>query len=83
MICRLKSYCFSGESSLGQMDRTVLILLSWIVFCSVEWEELFPICILQSFASIATQDSNESPLILGLKENSHGKPRFHFQAFFS
>jgi exonuclease III len=35
------------------------------VFCSVEWEEAFPDCLLQSSA---TQDSDHCPLILGLQD---------------
>jgi hypothetical protein len=48
------------------------------VFCSVDWEELFPNCLMQSSAS---QDSDHCPLILGLHAIKRGKKRFHFEAF--
>jgi exonuclease III len=48
------------------------------VFCSVEWEEAFPDCLLQSSV---TQDSDHCPLILGLHDVKRGKRRFHFEAF--
>jgi exonuclease III len=46
------------------------------VFCSVDWEDLFPDCLLNS-----TQDSDHCPLILGLHDVKRGKRRFHFEAF--
>jgi hypothetical protein len=48
------------------------------VFCSIEWEEVFPNYLLQSLAS---QDSDHCPLVLGLQENKQGKRRFHFESF--
>jgi hypothetical protein len=56
-------------SNLGQLDR---------VFCSVDWEELFPNYLLQSCTS---QDSNHCPLVLGLHAIKRGKKRFHFEGF--
>lgn len=44
----------------------------------MEWEELFPDCLLQSMAS---NDSDHCPLLLGLKDNLPGTRRFHFEAF--
>jgi hypothetical protein len=44
----------------------------------VEWEDLFPNCLLQSMAS---NDSDHCPLLLGLKDNLSGTQRFHFEAF--
>jgi exonuclease III len=59
-----------GDSpTLSRLDR---------VFYSIEWENLFPNCVLQSAAS---QDSDHCPLILGLNDLLRGKGRFHF-AFF-
>lgn len=46
------------------------------VFCSLT--SYFPNVLLQSSAS---QDSDHWPLLLGLKDNFHGKKGFHFQAF--
>jgi hypothetical protein len=46
--------------------------------CSVDWEVLFPDCMLQSSA---TQDSDHCPLILDLHDLMCGKRRFHFESF--
>jgi hypothetical protein len=61
----------NGQSSptLVKLDRA---------FCSVDWEELFPNCLLQSSA---LQDSDYCPLILGLHVVKRGKKRFHFEVF--
>jgi hypothetical protein len=59
----------SSSPTLVKLDR---------VFCSVEWEECFPNCLLQSAASV---DSDHCPLILGLNDTHPGKRRFHFEAF--
>ena len=59
----------SGTPTLVRLDR---------VFCSGDWEDRFPNCLLQSSAS---DDSDHCPLILGLRDNLPGKPRFHFEAF--
>ncbi|XP_066374880.1 uncharacterized protein [Miscanthus floridulus] len=48
------------------------------VLCSVDWEEKFPNCLLQSMAS---NDSDHCPLLLGLRDNKDGRRRFHFEAF--
>ena len=48
------------------------------VLCSVDWEEKFPNCLLQSMAS---NDSDHCPLLLGLRDNMVGRRRFHFEAF--
>jgi exonuclease III len=47
-------------------------------FYSVDWEQTFPNCLLQSAAS---QDLDHCPLILGLNDINKGKRRFHFEAF--
>jgi hypothetical protein len=49
-----------------------------MAFCSVDWDDLFPNCLLQSSAS---QDSDHCPLILGLHDIKRGKRRFHFESF--
>jgi hypothetical protein len=48
------------------------------VLCTVDWEDLYPNCSLQS---LATNDSVRCPLYLGLKDNFSGTKRFHFEAF--
>jgi hypothetical protein len=48
------------------------------VLCTVDWEELYPNCLLQSLAS---EDSDHCPLALGLKDNHSGSRRFHFESF--
>ena len=61
---------FSNASpTLVRLDR---------MFCSLDWEEKFPGCLLQSHAS---SDSDHCPLILGLKDTIASKKRFHFEAF--
>ena len=59
----------SASPTLVRLDR---------VFCSLEWEEMFPVCLLQSYAS---GDSNHCPLLLGLQDSPASKRRFHFEAF--
>jgi hypothetical protein len=61
----------------NQREAPVLVKLDR-VFCSVDWEMIFPNVLLQSSASI---DSDHCPLILGLHDNISGKRRFHFEAF--
>jgi exonuclease III len=39
------------------------------VLCSVDWEDIFPNCLLQSTAS---DDSDHCPLLLGLRDNMRG-----------
>lgn len=48
------------------------------VFCPVDWEELYPNCLLQSRA---TEDSDHCPLILGLNDIKANRRRFHFESF--
>jgi len=55
--------------TLSKLDR---------VFSTIEWENLFPNCLLQSAAS---QDSDHCPLILGLNDMLPGKGRFQFASF--
>jgi exonuclease III len=59
----------SSSPTLVRLDR---------VFCSLEWEELFPDCLLHSRPS---GDSDHCPLLLGLQDRHVGKRRFHFEAF--
>ena len=59
----------SASPTLVRLDR---------VFCSLEWEEMFPDCLLQSCAS---GDSDHCPLLLGLQDSPASKRRFHFEAF--
>jgi exonuclease III len=63
----------------NQQNVHVLVKLDR-VFCSVDWELLFPNVLLQSTAS---QDSDHCPLILGLRDNKSGKRRFHFESFWT
>ena len=49
------------------------------VLCTVDWEDRFPNCLLQSLAS---DDSDHCPLLLGLRDNNtQGRRRFHFESF--
>jgi endonuclease/exonuclease/phosphatase family metal-dependent hydrolase len=48
------------------------------VFCSANWEDLYPDCILHSNA---TELYDHCPLSLNLKEDVEGKHRFHFESF--
>jgi hypothetical protein len=64
------SSLISGASpTLVKLDR---------VFCSIDWENQFPDCILQSEA---TEDSDHCPLILGLNDGHSRKRRFRFESF--
>jgi hypothetical protein len=45
---------------------------------SIDWEDIFPNCLLQSTAS---DDSDHCPLLLGLHDNLRGRRRFHFESF--
>jgi len=60
-------------------DSPTLVKLDRVL-CSVDWEQLFSDCLLQSAAS---EDSDHCPLILGLTDRKAGKPRFHFEPFWS
>jgi hypothetical protein len=63
------SSSISGSSpTLVKLDR---------VF-SVEWEDIFPNCLLQN---AATDNSDHCPFILGLVDGHLGKKRFRFQCF--
>jgi endonuclease/exonuclease/phosphatase family metal-dependent hydrolase len=67
-----RKFTWSGggvSPTLSKIDR---------VFCSVDWENEFPNCLLQSTASM---DSDHCPLILGLGDLLPGKGRFHFESF--
>jgi hypothetical protein len=46
--------------------------------CTLDWENLYPNVLLQS---VASEDSNHCPLLLGLNDIKPGKKRFHFEAF--
>jgi len=59
----------SASPTLVRLDR---------VFCSLEWEELFPDCLLQSSSSY---NSDHCPLIFGLMDNPPSRGRFHFEDF--
>lgn len=59
----------SASPTLVRLDR---------LFCSLDWEEQFPGCLLQSAASF---DSDHCPLVLGLQDIIVSKKRFHFEAF--
>jgi endonuclease/exonuclease/phosphatase family metal-dependent hydrolase len=48
------------------------------IFCTADWEDMFPNCLLQSSAS---QISDHCPLLLGLHGLVQGKRRFHFESF--
>ena len=58
-------------------DNPTLVHLDRM-FCSADWEDLFPGCLLQSAAS---HDSDHCPLLLGLQDVNRAKGRFFFQAF--
>jgi len=49
-----------------------------MVFCSTEWEDLFPNYLLQSSVS---DGSDHCPLLLGLNDVQPAKARFHFESF--
>jgi hypothetical protein len=63
----------------NQQDSPTLVRLDR-VFCSVDWEHLFPNSLLQSTATVG---SDHCPLLLGLHDNKPGKPRFHFESFWT
>lgn len=48
------------------------------VFATVDWEQCFPDCLLQSSA---TMISDHCPLLLGLHDCAQGKRRFHFESY--
>jgi len=61
----------------NQQESPTLVKLDR-VFCSSEWENLFPNCLLQSGAS---DGSDHCPLLLGLHDVQPRKARFHFKSF--
>jgi hypothetical protein len=75
----LKEILLHGRRfTLSNMQSSPTLVRLDRAFCSVDWEEIFPNCLLQSSAS---QDSNHCPLILGLHDIKRGKRRFHFESF--
>jgi exonuclease III len=52
----------------NQQEAEILVKLDRVL-CSVDWEELFPNCLLQS---MATDDSDHCPMLLGLHDNKSG-----------
>jgi hypothetical protein len=67
---------FTWSSSVSGSSPTLVKLDR--MFCSVEWEDIFLNCLLQS---TSTDDSDHCPLILGLVDGHPGKKRFHFECF--
>ena len=63
----------------NQQNSPTLVKLDRVL-CSVDWEEKFPNSLLQSMAS---DDSDHCPLLLGLQDNKPGQPRFHFESFWT
>ena len=63
----------------NQQDSPTLVKLDRVL-CSVDWEDKFPNCLLQSMAS---EDSDHCPLLLGLQDNKVGRRRFHFESFWT
>lgn len=53
----------------NQQDAPTLVKLDRVL-CWVDWEDLFPNCLLQSMAS---EDSDHCPLLLGLNDNKAGR----------
>lgn len=72
----LHCHKFTLSSSTSSASPTLLKLDR--VFYSLEWEEMFPDCLLQSSSS---DDSDHCPLILGLRDNIPSKRRYHFEDF--
>jgi exonuclease III len=67
-----RKYTWSNERrlpTLVRLDRA---------FCRDDWEGIFPDAVLQSTTA---RVSDHCPLILGLKVNTSGKRRFHFESF--
>jgi hypothetical protein len=59
----------------NRQDPPTLVKLDRM-FCSPDWEQLFPNCLLQS---ASTDGSDHCPLLLGLHDLSPGRRRFHFE----
>ena len=64
---------------LDEREAPTLIKLDR-VFCTINWEELYPDCILQSHGS---EISGHCPLVLGLRDGVRGKRRFHLESFWT
>jgi exonuclease III len=67
---------FTWSSSVSG-SSPMLVKLDW-VFCSMDWEDIFPNCLLQSATN---EDSDYCPLILGLVDGYPRKKRFRFECF--
>jgi hypothetical protein len=67
---------FTWTSSSSRVSPTLVKLDR--LFCSVDWDQQFPNCLLNSASS---EDSDHCLLIMGLKDNHQGKRRFHFESF--
>lgn len=63
----------------NQQDTPTLVKLDRVL-CTVDWEHLFPNCLLQS---TSIDGSDHCPLLLGLHDNKPGKARFHFEAYWT
>jgi exonuclease III len=61
----------------NHQDSPTLVRLDRVL-CLVDWEDIFPNCLLHSTAS---DDSDRCPLLLGLRDNMRGQRRFHFESF--
>jgi hypothetical protein len=61
----------------NQQANSILVKLDRVL-CTLDWEEMFLNSLLQSLAS---NDSDHCPLLLGLRDNILGRRRFHFEAF--
>jgi hypothetical protein len=59
----------------NRQDTPTLVKLGRM-FCSPEWEQLFPNCLLQS---ASTDGSDHCPLLLGLHDLKPGRRWFHFE----
>jgi hypothetical protein len=63
-------------SILGQTSKKLRLRLN--LTSLVEWEETFPNCLLRS---MAIDDSDHYPMLLGIQDNKLGHVRFHFEDF--
>jgi hypothetical protein len=63
----------------NHQDSPTLVRLDRVL-CSVDWEDRFPNCLLQSLSS---DDSDHCPLLLGLHDIKPGQRRFHFESFWT
>lgn len=61
----------------NQQESPTLVRLDRVL-CSVDWEDIFPNCLLQS---VASDDSDHCPLLLGFHDNQRGRRRFHFESW--